>query len=461
MLTVLEAKGLEFDDVFLIDFFKESPATFDEWRAINSYLMLKTGGANTELLDGPLRPVKDFQQNVSAYNSICEELKQLYTAFTRARVSLFIYDSDPEKRGPIYNALLSQKLAKRLSMQSVTAELQGDGLDLDGYEAAHVARVRARSSTPQEWKKAGERFFERGLFDAAAMAFEKSGNKPMEHRARGRQISDEMTRSSEAGEEISNERIQTAGYYLLHSREKEEIEVAMHCFYKVDALDAAVGIAEKLGGMQARGLAEKMLKRIPKRHDLAARLYLSCFEVVEASKCWERAGDLVMAMSTLESVSSPGGIFQPSWTSTGLDHAPEVHRLAELLADQHRNAEDWVAMNVVLPKLGPLEAQVRFLEKHHRHADCVELLKRHGLLTRAADKVIGVAVDESSLSSETFLTAAETLANAQSSEDRLMRARCLMKHHEDQIHHEGSPTGLLEAIKLLAENDANIFRLHN
>jgi hypothetical protein len=37
IMTVSQSKGLEFDDVFLVDFFHDSPADI-EWRLINTYL---------------------------------------------------------------------------------------------------------------------------------------------------------------------------------------------------------------------------------------------------------------------------------------------------------------------------------------------------------------------------------------------------------------------------------------
>lgn len=37
VLTVPQAKGLEFDDVFIVNFFKDSPAA-REWRVLNGYL---------------------------------------------------------------------------------------------------------------------------------------------------------------------------------------------------------------------------------------------------------------------------------------------------------------------------------------------------------------------------------------------------------------------------------------
>eukprot|EP01052_Picozoa_sp_SAG31_P042727 SAG31_NODE_6875_length_1863_cov_1.834467_3_plen_134_part_01 len=102
VLTVLEAKGLEFDDVctadlhfirtkpaapfphpfdsqfwfrsqvFLINFFRDSPATQDHWRVINSYMKRKAPAGDAfgadEEVPSSLRPVKDFEQNISTYN---------------------------------------------------------------------------------------------------------------------------------------------------------------------------------------------------------------------------------------------------------------------------------------------------------------------------------------------------------------------------------------------------------
>ncbi|GFH16322.1 uncharacterized protein HaLaN_12717, partial [Haematococcus lacustris] len=38
VMTVPQAKGLEFDDVFLLDFFTNSPAPAAEWRVLNAFM---------------------------------------------------------------------------------------------------------------------------------------------------------------------------------------------------------------------------------------------------------------------------------------------------------------------------------------------------------------------------------------------------------------------------------------
>lgn len=51
IMTIPQAKGLEFDDVFLVDFFANSPAPPSEWRVLNSfYDMLFTAVGDKQAL---------------------------------------------------------------------------------------------------------------------------------------------------------------------------------------------------------------------------------------------------------------------------------------------------------------------------------------------------------------------------------------------------------------------------
>ena len=109
-MTILESKGLEFDDVFIWDFFADSRAD-SEWRVLLSFLGKDVtdlgerggggrggedeiggeGGREGKEVKGMLRPLEFSERD---HQILCEELKTLYTAITRARVRLVFYDSD-------------------------------------------------------------------------------------------------------------------------------------------------------------------------------------------------------------------------------------------------------------------------------------------------------------------------------------------------------------------------------
>ncbi|CAG8456098.1 7109_t:CDS:10 [Funneliformis mosseae] len=82
VLTVFEAKGMEFNDVLLYDFFTDSPVHL-HWRVILS------------VLDDYSEGIRDF--NSDKHYILFSELKHLYVAITRARKRLWIFDKNSEK----------------------------------------------------------------------------------------------------------------------------------------------------------------------------------------------------------------------------------------------------------------------------------------------------------------------------------------------------------------------------
>ncbi|XP_031256235.1 TPR and ankyrin repeat-containing protein 1-like [Pistacia vera] len=90
VLTVVESKGLEFQDVLLYNFFG-SPHLKNQWRVIYEYMK------EQNLLDSTSpRSFPSF--NEAKHNILCAELKQLYVAITRTRQRLWIWE-DREDRG--------------------------------------------------------------------------------------------------------------------------------------------------------------------------------------------------------------------------------------------------------------------------------------------------------------------------------------------------------------------------
>ncbi|CAI2170806.1 19767_t:CDS:2, partial [Funneliformis geosporum] len=86
VMTVFEAKGMEFSDVLLYNFFTDSPARL-KWRVIRSDLNDKSEGIQT------------FSHE--KHYILSSELKHLYVAVTRARQHIWICDESAEYSTPI------------------------------------------------------------------------------------------------------------------------------------------------------------------------------------------------------------------------------------------------------------------------------------------------------------------------------------------------------------------------
>ncbi|KAL4069229.1 hypothetical protein J3A83DRAFT_3504128 [Scleroderma citrinum] len=148
ILTLQECKGLEFNDVFLVNFFEDSPVEYSEWRLI---LSACTDGA------APL----SFTRDEGRYALLCTELKLLYVGITRARNNLYLLDKS-EKSGPMRAFWSSRGLIRSPSSNTNTLDL-------------------ATSSTPEQWAASGRKLFSSGRYKEAIHCF-KRGNVPRELR---------------------------------------------------------------------------------------------------------------------------------------------------------------------------------------------------------------------------------------------------------------------------------------
>ncbi|CAG2203732.1 TPR and ankyrin repeat-containing protein 1 [Mytilus edulis] len=144
VLTLYEAKGLEFDDVLLYNLFTDSEAT-KEWRVVLSFLEnLSKNDSNKESrralqISAGSRPLTFDPKQHKVLNS---ELKQLYTAITRARQNVWIFDEDKVKRRPMFEYF------KALQLVDVVPE----GDDVKSFIC---------ESTPREWIAEGEKYMQK------------------------------------------------------------------------------------------------------------------------------------------------------------------------------------------------------------------------------------------------------------------------------------------------------------
>jgi ATP-dependent exoDNAse (exonuclease V) beta subunit len=98
--TLYEAKGLEFSDVLLYDFFNDSPTSTADWRVILN--RVESGDRND---------VAAPRFDELRHTGVCSELKFLYVGLTRARNQLWIWDSS-DRGEPMRVSYLRQFIIK-------------------------------------------------------------------------------------------------------------------------------------------------------------------------------------------------------------------------------------------------------------------------------------------------------------------------------------------------------------
>ncbi|KAK8549818.1 hypothetical protein V6N13_055384, partial [Hibiscus sabdariffa] len=148
VLTIVESKGLEFQDVLLYNFFGSSPLK-DQWRVVYEYM--KEQG----LLDATCRfPSFDHAK----HHIMCSELKQLYVAITRTRQRLWICETGEEFSEPVLNYWKKNCL------------VQVRKLDVS------LARGIQVSSSPEEWRSRGYKLLDQHNYAMATTCFEKAND---------------------------------------------------------------------------------------------------------------------------------------------------------------------------------------------------------------------------------------------------------------------------------------------
>jgi len=150
---VQESKGLEFDDVLLYNFFTDSQAG-DVWRVVANYteediaeyykhISVTSSGVQSYEWDAFVeQKARQLDFDVERHKILESELKMLYTAITRARVNVFIAESDPDLSRPMF-----EYFARRRVVEVATANKTN----------MSSVRVFGKMNTTEDWQKRGVR----------------------------------------------------------------------------------------------------------------------------------------------------------------------------------------------------------------------------------------------------------------------------------------------------------------
>ncbi|KAK2635999.1 hypothetical protein Ddye_030791 [Dipteronia dyeriana] len=243
VLTIVDCKGLEFQDVLLYNFFSSSNLK-NKWRVIYEYMK------EQDLLESPM-PFPSF--NEAKHNILCSELKQLYVAITRTRQRLWIWENMEELCKPMFDYWKKKCL------------VQVRQLDDSLAQAMQVA------SSPEEWRSQGIKLFHEHNYEMATMCFERAGDTYWERRTKATGLKASADRLCSSNPEEANiilreaaeifEAIgkadsaarcffdlgeyERAGRIYLEKYEESELERAAECFYLAGCYEQAAEVYAK------------------------------------------------------------------------------------------------------------------------------------------------------------------------------------------------------------------------
>ncbi|KAK9117954.1 hypothetical protein Scep_016047 [Stephania cephalantha] len=217
VLTIVECKGLEFQDVLLYNFFGTSPLR-NHWRVVYEYMKEK------KLVDSNL-PCQHFDE--VKHNILCSELKQLYVAITRTRQRLWICENVEDISRPMFDYW------KNLCLVQVRQ------LDDSLAQAMQVA------SSKKEWSSRGIKLFNEGNYELAIMCFERAKDLYREKWARAAALRASADRIRDSNSELARiNLVEAAEIYETIGKN----ELAANCLIELREFEAAGKIyLEKCG----------------------------------------------------------------------------------------------------------------------------------------------------------------------------------------------------------------------
>ncbi|XP_042522362.1 TPR and ankyrin repeat-containing protein 1 [Dipodomys spectabilis] len=361
VLTVYEAKGLEFDDVLLYNFFTDSEA-YKEWKIISSFIPPSDSReGNWPLAEEPLEKPSSSQArslmvNPEIYKLLNGELKKLYTAITRARVNLWIFDENLEKRSPAFKYFI-----RRDFVQVVKTD---ENKDFDDS-------MFVKTSTPEEWIAQGEYYAKHQCWKVAAKCYQKGGAFEKEKLALAHNTALNMKSKKVSPKEKQLEYLELAKTYL----ECNEPKLSLKCLNYAKEFQLSAQLCERLGKIRDAAYFYKRSQ---------------CYK--DAFRCFEQIQefDLALKMYCQEELFEEAAVAVEKYEEMLKSKTFPVSKLSYSAsqfyleaAAKYLSANKTKEMMAVLSKLD-VEDQLVFLKSRKCLAEAADLLNREGRREEAA-----------------------------------------------------------------------------
>jgi tetratricopeptide (TPR) repeat protein len=353
-LTVFEAKGLEFDDVILYNFFTDSEVSIDKWRILNSIKLQDNDSyykpKNFEDLQQGVPKLKCLSiVNQSKLSVLCTELKHLYVAVTRPKRNLIIFDENSELRRFMQDYWDYMEVVQFVTPQDFESGIDSKYLDF---------KAIAQQTSAAAWKLQGERMMSHKFYDQAAKCFSVSGDTMLETKATAFAKATKasiLTSQSEAGLENS-----------ANCTRKEKLELKANilqaqALFK-EAADELVNISKSESSKnilkqaaQCYASAKNYSKAAQLYEEIgfkgqAAESYSSCGQYEKAADLFSDRGDYIRAIECYS--------LAQLWDK--LLHC--LHRHKDIIPSEERKKYVYkympVALEALMPKILPNEQGV-------------------------------------------------------------------------------------------------------
>ena len=207
-------------------------------------------------LPGSLDDPRSLHFDPNLHKSLNSELKYLYTAVTRAKCNLWIYDSDPKSRLPMFDYWYKRDLVKVVQKEDQISSALNESQD-------KYALVFASNSTPEQWKAQGDNFKKKHLWEQAILCYERAGPE-----------NEYLAKEARAYHLIQRARYQKPQLYL---------EAALS-FLECDEMH------HNLQYIIAAAICLKNSK--PPKYHVAAKLFERLNKIEKAAQCYLRGRDI-------------------------------------------------------------------------------------------------------------------------------------------------------------------------
>ncbi|XP_033107816.1 TPR and ankyrin repeat-containing protein 1-like [Anneissia japonica] len=375
-LTIFEAKGLEFDDVMIYNFFTDSPSKV----FVTSNARLKA------------KQVKVY----GAERSISEQQSSKSTFKTEHIPSVGIY-------GEKYGILLDQGQSCDATFKTnkcVSVGLQETERDISrqsqstnrpmarAYGAQHSKSDQSQSSDPtfisysskEDFEKRGDYFSNNGVWELAVDCYIRAGNNKKAWKAKANYSANEAVKLKGKNEIKKNEWILDAAFSFMHCGMYNE---AARCLFSAKEYEYSAQLFEKIGDVVgAAKIYDKRLK-IKDFYDDASRCHEKCgnyakaVEVLKDHKEYDKAADVIERFEQLlDSAELPENFEEP----------PDIFdTCCRQAAEHHYQHQSYNEMLAALDRLPNVDDRITFLKLHKQHLYAAEILKSKGRLTEAAE----------------------------------------------------------------------------